>query len=213
MIRPLLVALALLTACNLSVTGVAGSGVAASEPREVPAFEQLALSGSFAVEVEVGPARSVRIEADDNIVPLISTEVKDNTLHVSSRGNFHTSKPIVVHVTNPTLTGVDHSGSGSVHARGITGERFTVGMSGSGAVELAGTADALTVSLDGSGSLAAKDLVSARVTVSLSGSGGVTVHASEKLTASVSGSGSVQYTGGAKDVVRNIDGSGSVTPL
>ncbi len=213
MLRSLVVALALLTACNFMSSGVAGSGVAASEQRAVGAFERLASDGSFAVEVEVGPAASVRVEADDNIVPLITTEVAGDTLKISSRGSFNTARPIKVYVATPRLAGLEHDGSGSVRVRGISGARFAAALSGSGSVQLAGRSDSLTVSLDGSGSLAAAELIAASVTVALSGSGDVQVHASERLVASVDGSGSVGHAGGAKGIDRNISGSGGVTPL
>lgn len=213
MLRSIVVALALVTACNFSSSGVAGSGVAGSEQRAVGAFERLAVDGSFAVEVEVGPATSVRVEADDNILPLITTEVAGDTLKVSSRGSFNTTRSIKVYVATPRLVGLEHGGSGSVRVRGISGERFAAALDGSGSVQLAGRSDALTVSLDGSGSLAAAELIAASVTVALSGSGSAEVHASERLVASVDGSGSVRYSGGAKDIVRNISGSGGVSPL
>jgi hypothetical protein len=138
MFRHLVVAVALFSACTGTSTGVAGSGVAAKDTRELAGFDRVALAGSFAVEVEVGPKHGVRIEADDNIVPLITTEVSGTTLKVSARGNFHTTQPIKVWVTAPALVGVDHSGSGSVRAHGIAGDGFTAALSGSGAVELAG---------------------------------------------------------------------------
>lgn len=213
MFKPIVVALALVCACNFVASGVAGSGVAASEQRQVAAFEQLAVEGSFAVEVEVGPAPGVRVEADDNIIPRIVTEVAGTTLTISSRGNFHTARPIVVHVTTPRLVGVDHSGSGRVGVRGVAGDRFTAALSGSGSIELAGATDTLVARVDGSGALAAAELVTGSATVELSGSGGVEVHVRERLVARVDGSGSVRYAGGPKDVVRAIDGSGSVAPM
>jgi len=213
MLRSLVVALALLTACNFMSPGVAGSGVAASEQRAVGAFEQVASDGSFAVEVEVGPAASVRVEADDNIIPLITTEVSGDTLEISSRRSFTSARPITVYVATPRLVGVDHDGSGSVRVRGISGERFAAALDGSGSVQLAGRSDSLTASLDGSGSLAAAGLLAADVTVALSGSGEVQVHASERLVVSIDGSGSVRLAGGAKEIVTNISGSGDVAPM
>ena len=215
MLKPRIVALALFAAaaCNGSFVGVEGSGVSASEDRQVAAFEAVALSGSFAVEVEVGPARSVRVEADDNIVPIVRTEVVGDVLKISSQQNFSARGPIKVRVTTPRLVAVEHSGSGSIEARAIVAESFTASLDGSGLVRLAGRADTLTASIDGSGSLEAADLATTGTTVSLSGSGGAKVHASERVVATVSGSGAVQHAGGAKDVVSNIRGSGSVTPI
>lgn len=214
MLRSLVVALSLLgaLACTSSA-GTAGSGVAAKDSRQVPAFEQLRVNGAFAVEVELGPAPSVRVEADDNIVPLISTEVEGDALVISSRQSMHTSGQLKVWVTTPRLVAVEHSGSGSVQVRGITGERFAAALRGSGSIELTGRVDALAVDLDGSGSLVAVGLIATTATVELAGSGSAEVNASEQLTADVSGSGSVRYMDGAKNVARNVHGSGSVEPM
>ncbi len=215
MLKPRIVALALFAAaaCNFSFVGVEGSGVSASEDRQVAAFKAVALAGSFAVEVEVGPAQSVRVEADDNIVPIVVTEVVGDVLKISSRQNFSTRGPIKVRVTTPQLAAVEHSGSGSIEVRAIDADLFTASLDGSGMVRLAGKAGTLTASIDGSGSLEAADLTTQSATVALSGSGGAKIHARERVVATISGSGSVQHTGGAKDVVSNIRGSGSVTPM
>lgn len=201
------------SACMVSSSGVAGSGVAASDVRQVPAFTAVALEGSFTVEIEVGPARSVRVEADDNIVSRITTEVSGEVLTISSNGSFSTARPIKVSVATPELAAVEHAGSGSMHVRGIHAERFTAGLRGSGTVELAGRADALVASVDGSGSLAATELVTVSATVALAGSGDAEVHASQKVVANVSGSGTVRYAGGARDVTQNVQGSGRVESL
>lgn len=199
--------------CMASSPNVVGSGVAASDVRQVSAFTAVALDGPFAVEIEVGPAQSVRVEGDDNIASRIVTEVSGEVLKLSTSGSFRTERPLKVVVTTPALVAVEHSGSGSMVVRGIHAERFTAGVSGSGAVELAGRADALVASVDGSGSLAATELVTISATVALSGSGSAEVHASQKVVANVSGSGSVRYTGGAQDVVKDVSGSGRVEAL
>ena len=196
-----------------SSANVLGSGVAASDVRQVPAFTAVALDGSFAVEIEVGPAQSVRVEGDDNIASRVVTEVSGEVLKLSASGSFSTERPLKVVVTTPALVAVEHSGSGSMVVRGIHAERFTVGVSGSGTVELAGRADALVASVDGSGSLGATELMTISATVALTGSGGAEVHASQKVVANVQGSGSVRYTGAAQDVVQNVSGPGRVEPL
>lgn len=213
MFKRLAVALSLLSACTGVSPAGEGPGVAGEDARAVTGFDRVALAGSFAVEVEVGPKHGVRIEADDDVAALISTEVSGTTLEVSARGDLQRSRPVKVWVTTPTLVGVDHSGSGSLHARGISGDSFTAALSGSGSVRLAGKVDALVASLDGSGSLVATDLTARSVTVALSGSGGAQVHASERVAATLSGSGSVRYAGGAKDVARTVSGSGRVEPM
>jgi len=216
MFRPLLIALALLggtAACNLFTPAVQGSGVQAGEDRQVAAFESVALEGSCDVDIVVGPAQSVRVEGDDNIVPLISTTVADNTLRISSDSSYTTKLPARLTITVPELIAVVSSGSGDITARDITAGSFAASMQGSGSIRLTGTADELTANLQGSGSLSAATLTTSRVTVSLQGSGSAEVHTREQLTASINGSGSVRYTGGATNVTQNIAGSGKVSPI
>lgn len=214
--RRTLLALSLLTAvaaCDAMGPGVQGSGAQAREDRQVPAFTAVEHDGSSSVDIAVGPAQRVTVEADDNVVPLILTTVSGDTLKISSKGSYSTKLPIKVTVTTPKLTAIASSGSGDLDARDIAGASFTAAMHGSGSVKLLGAVDDLTASLQGSGSLAATGLTAARVTVSLDGSGHAEVHAREQVTASIDGSGSVRYTGGATNVVQRVSGSGKVAPL
>jgi len=216
MFKPLILVLGLLGvpgACNIASTGVQGSGVTVREVREVADFTQVQLTGSFEVEVEVGPTTRVRVEADDNIVPLIATTVVGSTLKVTARNGFSADQPVRVQVQVPRLLGVDQSGSGSVQARGIVGDRFVVKLQGSGAIRLAGRADELVATIDGSGALAAAELVAASVTVDLVGSGSAEVQARERLVVAIAGSGAVRYAGEPTDITRNIHGSGAISPL
>jgi len=103
MFRSLAIVLVLLSgaACNVMSAGVQGSGVAASEDRQTSVFERVEVDGSFAVEITVGPVQSVRVEADANLLPIITTEVADATLKVASKQNYSTTSPLRVTVTAP----------------------------------------------------------------------------------------------------------------
>ncbi len=214
MLKRFVVALVLsAAACTGSFSGVSGSGVVVREARQVPAFTAVHAAGSVLVEIEVGPAQSVHVEADDNVAPKITTVVSEDVLTISASGSFNTSSPVKVVVTTPVLAAIEGSGSGRVQVRGISGERFAVQVSGSGKVELAGKADELVATLGGSGSLVAVELKCIGVTAEVSGSGSAQVFASERLMATLSGSGSLRYAGGAEHVVSSAEGSGSVEPM
>ena len=100
-----------------------------------------------------------------------------------------------------------------VTARGIAGESFVATIKGAGNMNLAGTVGELELRISGAGDVDASGLTAARVVVHISGSGDVKVSASERVEAHISGSGDVKYAGGAKDVVRDVSGSGSVEPM
>jgi hypothetical protein len=68
--------LGLITINNCNPNAIQGSGVSKTESRSVGSFSKIDLSGSPDVEVAVGPATSVSVTADDNIVPIIETTVR-----------------------------------------------------------------------------------------------------------------------------------------
>jgi len=96
-----------------------------------------------------------------------------------------------------------------VRAVGLTADVVTTRISGSGDVDLTGTADEQRATLEGSGDYRAGALATRAAEVVLSGSGDATVDVSGTLRADVSGSGSVTHTGGAS-VTGSVTGSGDV---
>jgi hypothetical protein len=101
------------------------------------------------------------------------------------------------------------SGSGEVRGK-VDVKTLDTHISGSGSIQLAGTAGHSTVRVTGSGSFKALSLTTSASAVHISGSGGAEINASDKVDASVSGSGGVSYTGTVKSVNSKKSGSGSI---
>jgi hypothetical protein len=192
---------------------VTGSGVVKSEQREVSGFSDVKLRGSGELTIAVDPdgSESLVVEADDNLLPLLTSEVKDGALILGVRDNtnIHTTRPIRYRVTAKELNAIRSAGSGSIRASGIAAKKFSAEISGSGAMDLSGSADDAEFTISGSGSYEAAHLRAKTARVKISGSGDATVNASEQLEANIAGSGSVRYAGDPK-VEKRIAGSGSV---
>ncbi len=239
--RAIPLCLALLTAAGAFATGeqegllgnwVSGSGFVRTESRDVPRFTAIEVDGSGNVTLSQGVVQSLSVETDDNILPLITTEVIGGVLHLGTRPNSritHMTK-LEFRINAPTIERIVIAGSGSV--RGITPLRsdrmaleirgsgdidtelavygLSARIGGSGSINAQGRATELTVDIGGSGSVNAHDLASSAARVRINGSGGASVHAENTLDVNISGSGSVTYSGGATPSVRS-SGSGSVT--
>jgi hypothetical protein len=122
------------TACiGLDFDGPAidGSGRIASETRTVQEFDRITIGGAFDVEVTVGPAVSVTLTGDDNLLPLVGTEVRGATLHVEPERDLDPTDDIHVRITTPRLRGLSTSGSSEVRATGIRSPAFEAQVSGS----------------------------------------------------------------------------------
>ena len=97
-----------------------GSGNIVTETRNTGRFDAISVGGSFEVEVKMGDAMSVVVEADDNIMKYIETKVSGNTLKISTEG-LHSFSDVhmKVYVTVPVLTAVSASASAEVVGENI----------------------------------------------------------------------------------------------
>ena len=236
MLRPLLpallVTLTALPGCGISVDwngpAVAGSGVTTSQTRSVPAFDRIDIGGAYDVAVRVGAARSVVLEGDDNLLPLVRIEVRGGTLRIDSEKDLRPREDIRIEIGIETLNGIHSGGSSDVVVRDIRSSAFdasvsgssdltangefgdlSTSISGSGEIHMDGTADAIDGDVSGSGELDLLQVRARTARIEVTGSGDVGVQVSERLDASVSGSGEVRYSGRPM-VTTDISGSGTV---
>lgn len=203
--------LGLISVNSCDPNAIRGSGVSKKESRTVGSFSKIDLSGSPDVEVAVGPATSVSVTGDDNILPIIETTVSGDTLRIDSKGSFNTSLGVKVSITVPTLDSASILGSGDIHVTGLKAGNMDAGVTGSGDLTLTGAVDRLSAKITGSGDVRAGDLAAKSVRVTVTGSGDATIRATEELDASVTGSGDVHYFGNPPQVRKNVIGSGDIS--
>ena len=220
-----------ITGCIIVINGksVQGSGNIITQEREVSEFSKVHLKGSGKVFLTPGEKQSLEIKTDDNVLPLIETDVSGNKLTIS-HGNHHLRPTsFEVYITLENLEGVRISGSGDIIGKGrfvtdtlyaeISGSGdmnlevetglLETKISGSGSIHLSGKAQDYRVSISGSGEINAFDVQAETVSVKISGSGDCRVHAAESLDAKISGSGDVYYKGRPR-INTKISGSGSL---
>jgi hypothetical protein len=213
---------------------VRGCGVASSQRRDVGAFTGVAVGGPFAVVLRPATREAIEIVADDNVLPLVETTVRGDTLRIEFAKNarIEPRTKIVVTVDAVRLDSVALGGSGTIAGKAIKSAKLEAAIGGSGSIALddldvgelavaiggsgsfraSGRANRLGVDIGGSGGSDTERLAAAEVAVAVSGSGDVRVRADSKLSASIAGSGDVRYTGAATPQVA-IVGSGRVRKL
>ena len=195
------------------VQGVRGSGRGAVETRRISTdFTKISEDIPANVEVQVGGATSIKIEGDDNILPLVKTTIEDGTLFIGSRKPIRENRKLVVTITLPALEAVSLNGAGNMNVSGIQGDTFAVSLDGSGNITLGGSTNSLSASLDGTGNLNLEGLQSSEASVSVDGAGNVDLWAAKSLNASLNGVGNIRYKG-EPSVTQSINGVGRVERL
>jgi len=193
-----------------SSDSIEGNGVPARDERAIATVPALEVNGTITVDVRVGPATSLVVEADSNLLPFIRTELRGDRLVIEKERSFRTNNPVRVTYTVPRLTSVRHDGSGHLTVQDLNGGPLVVEGKGSGSVLLTGRVASLDVSQDGSGTIDATTLQSGGGNLTLNGSGRVVAGRmqGERLTANLNGSGQLRATGAVRHLAARSNGSG-----
>lgn len=189
-----------------------GSGNVASEPRDVSGFDEVELSGVGTLSIRQTGSESLTVEAEEDVLPKIRTEVVDNRLIIGPEPNtnIQTTEPINYELTVEDLHALKLSGSGDIDAEAIDTDTLKIDVGGSGAIKTSGTADSQEIDVSGSGDYRAEDLESKQAEIDVKGSGSAIVNVSDALDAEVGGAGSVEYIGDPT-VEKEVSGAGRVS--
>jgi Putative auto-transporter adhesin, head GIN domain len=212
---------------------IRGDGNIRSEDRSVGSFKNVDVSGVAKVYVSQGDQHSVKVEADENLLPYIEVAQEGDRIIVRERPGFNL-KPtgdINVYVTSPIYNKIEASGACDIigqnkivnqedlelHVSGagdikmeVDAPQLSAEVSGSGNINLKGQTKNVDLQLTGAGHAHCYDLMAENTKVDITGAGSAEVYASVKLEAEVSGAGTVKYKGNATNVTQDVSGAGSV---
>jgi hypothetical protein len=190
---------------------VEGSGNVVVVDRDLRNFDRIEVGGVFVVEVVAGKDHSIQIEADDNLLDHISTEVTGGTLSISMKEHVKSSNSIKVRITAPVVNGVEASGASNVTIAGISNPAFSIDASGAAAIEVKGTAEELIAEVTGASKLNADGLSATKAHIDASGASKVLLQVSEQLEVDSTGASSVIYSGDPTHIRKKTSGAASVS--
>jgi hypothetical protein len=202
--------LTLAFALSACIGGVRGSGNRKIEKRDLPAFTSIETSGAFDVEVQCQQSASVEIEADDNILPLVQSEVRGGVLYLNTLKSYSSSGGIVARIKVPDLASIKVTGAGKFRLSDVKNDSFEIRSTGAAQVVASGQTKFAKISSTGAGEIDAHNLRADKVDVEVTGAAGIDVNAVDELNIRVSGAGRVTYSGNPK-VTKNVSGAGQVT--
>jgi hypothetical protein len=183
-----------LAACG----GVHGSGTSQTEERQVGEFTRLQVAHALKVKLTDRDPRSVVVTADDNLVPLILTEVKEGALIVSVKDGAHLAPvaDLSIEVSGRELNWLAASGAASVESGGgLVCEMIAVDVSGAASVTLDSVAGSqLWVRASGASSVKVRSTTAGEGHVDLSGASSLSLEEGKLDTLAVKASGASQLT-------------------
>ena len=214
--------------------GERGSGNVVTQTRDVKDFSAIEIDYPAEVLVKQGGQESLKIEAEDNLLPNLKTQVKNGTLEIfykrENGKHVNSTKTVKITIVVKDLSDVAFtsageltidqlksdnldvslSGAGNLELEDVQVKELEVSLSGAGSMNASGTVDDLDLSISGFGDFNGADLHGQVARVNISGAGSATVWVDEDLTAGISGAGSIRYYGSA-EVTKQVSGVGGVS--
>ncbi|GAB4143886.1 MAG: hypothetical protein Fur0041_18950 [Bacteroidia bacterium] len=215
-----------------------GTGSVTSETRALPDFSNVYAEDNVNVIFIEDTFSSVEVEAGENLLKLIKTEVADGWLKIrnDNKCNFVRRYDIpvnvIIHYKRNTIYHIKSKCTGTLYNQGVSTSdsldldvessgdiRFSVASGkifthqhGTGDVELKGQCNDVIIYSIGTGFTLADECLANYVWVYTNTTGKITVHTSGILDAEIDGSGNVYYKGTPTQIFRKLHGTGQVLP-
>jgi hypothetical protein len=209
---------------------ITGSMNVVTEKREIGSFNSIEASRGIHIELRQGNATGLTIEADDNLVELIVTEVVDGELRIRLKESVRQHKALHVKVDFVSLEALSgSSGARFTSPTGIVGPALLLDLSAGASVELSLDVEKLTVdassgahiNLSGrvrelfldssSGALVnARELKADNATVDASSAAINHVFATYKMSIDASSSAKVNYYGKPATLSKSASSGGTI---
>lgn len=212
-LKVVLVMVVVLAGC----VGERGSGVKKEETREVPAFTSIRLEGAFELKLTVEKGASspvtLHLSGDDNLLPLVLTEVEGDTLRVHSDKTLSPDLPLIITATVADIKALSVNGACEGTISGVDNESLTAEVNGAGELTISGRTGTFTAAINGAADLKAKELTAETVKAEINGAGEASVCATKSLVVEVNGAGDVKYYCNPADVKQEVNGAGDVQKM
>ena len=190
-------------------SGVKGSGKREVQKRDVTAFTSISTEGAFNVDVVCQKAQSLEIEGDDNILPLISTEVSNGVLRLKNAKTYSVSQPVTIKISVPNIDGLTVSGAGMIDVSGLKNDKFEIDSEGAPQIKVSGITKVVDIDTSGAARIDTHNLHAAKGVVDSKGVSKVDVDVKDQLDVTISGPSVVTYEGDPT-VKKTINGPGKI---
>lgn len=219
----------------LALAGLAAPAAAADHNYSVTDFDRVVVTGPYTVQLVVGRPSSAVARGSRDALDRLTVDVQSRTLRIQPNRSAWGGTPGAdvgpvtillatrdlrsVRAIGPATVDVEGGrglnleflvqGSGRLRATGVAADNVSLGLLGSGRLEVAGTARALVADVQGTGDVEASRLLAQNARLNTTTIGTVALNVNGPVTVNANGLGSVAVTGRPVCTVRG-PGAGQV---
>lgn len=212
----------------VSAQKLKGEGDVTKETRSVASFDILENDGMVNITLIQADIESVIVEADRNLLPVIITKVKDNTLFISTKegAEIEKSTKLNVYVSFRDLKKLELNSVGNLSSQNqlkfnnleiennsvgnidlnLDCNKLNIESNSVGNTVLTGKVNDFKIELNSVGNLKAFDLVAQKLDIESNAVGNAEVNSQKEISISQNGMGNITYKGEA--IVKKLEKSG-----
>jgi len=200
------------------------------EERTVSLFTKVSLSGGIDLTIEQGDSKTISVEASDNAIDNLVTEVKNGELKIYFDKSIRRVKKAHVYITVNNLEKISASGGSDIESKGtlkfdelaihssggsdieldLQVKHLDCHTSGGSDVDLYGSAETLDLHASGGSDFNGFNFKTREAIVSASGGSDSNVYASEIIEVQASGASDVNFKGNPKQTKLKSSGSSDI---
>ncbi|WP_456376338.1 head GIN domain-containing protein [Lutibacter sp.] len=232
-ITVILVVLFTTTSCFMDgLTGIRGNGNIISEDRTIHSdFDVIKVQQGISLYLTQGNSTTLNVEADENILDLLITEVKNNELKVYFEKNVYRAKARNVYLTTKDISEIRTSSGASVKSENtlhvnaldlnsssgssikvyVNGTEISSEASSGANIDIYGKTTNFSANASSGSSIDADKLETVDAYVKASSGASIDVNATGKLTAKASSGGAIDFVGNPTNVNKDTSSGGSVS--
>ena len=213
-------------------TGIKGNNHVVTEDRTISSdFDVIKVQQGIQLHLTQDNSTELKVEADENIIDILITEVQNNELKIYFEKNVYRAKARNVYLTTENIKKIKASSGATVKSENTlqltsleldasSGSSIKVYVdandvnseTSSGAnIDVFGKTTTFSASASSGSSIDADELTSIDAYAKASSGANINVNVSGKLTAKASSGGDIDYEGNPKDVNKDTSSGGSVS--
>ena len=187
-----------LTACGIgNARTVRGSGNVIEESRAVSGVSSVELATLGNLIIELGDTESFRIEAEDNLMEHLETDVLAGKFRIKTKDRIrlNPTEPVNYYLTVTNLEAIKITSSGDIQAPDLEADKFSINISSSGDLEMGDLeAETLTVKISSAGNVTMGELHASALEVNINSTGNLDIAGGRVKTQNITIGSSGNYT-------------------
>lgn len=229
----MLVVLFITSSCFMDgIMGIKGNRNVISESRSISSgFKEIDIQQGISLYLTQGNSTTLKVEADENIMDLLITEVQNNTLKIYFKKNVYKAKARNVYLTTNTISSIEASSGSSVKTENtwqtnqlklstssgssikinVNANNITSSSSSGSTMWLYGKTNNFSAKASSGSSINANELKSIDAIAKASSGAHISVNVSGKLTAKASSGGGVGFEGNPTEINKETSSGGNVS--